>query len=67
MAGLLGSQWPWYLLVVSFSAGNAAGIADSESVFLASFMMENHVMVLATTQSRVTPPYIAEKTFVSSK
>lgn len=69
MAGLLGSQWPWYLLIVSFfmCSGNAAAIADSESVFLASVMMENHAMVLATAQSRVTPPYIAEETFVSSK
>lgn len=68
MEGLLGSQWLWYLLVsFSMCAGNAAAITDSESVFLTSIMMENHAMVLATTQSRVTPPYIAEKTFASSK
>lgn len=48
-------------------AGNAAAIADSESVFLASIMIENHAMVLATVQSRVTPPYIAENTFAFSK
>ena len=52
---------------LSMCAGNAAAVADSESVFLASIMMENHAMVLATAPSRVPPRFIAEKTFASSK
>lgn len=60
--GLLGASDPF-----SRCAGNAAAIADSKPVFLASIMEEHHAAVLATALSRVTPPFIAERTFAFSK